>query len=134
MHKAQNQRVLYNKAHHPFIREDSYFTCKGKTLAWTLHTEDLKLLQLRLKQAIHESERSCICMSEVMYMYVRGHVYVCQRSCICMSEVSILPPFLQFLDLILRLFRQCRIFSLFLILVDNQNLLSKEYFFDKILG
>ena len=33
---------------------------------------DIKLLQLRLKQDIHESERSCICMSEVMYMYVRG--------------------------------------------------------------
>ena len=106
----------------------------GRTIPLREEAWDIKLLQLRLKQAIHESERSCICMSEVMYMYVRGHVYVCQRSCICMSEVSILPSLLQFLDWILRLFRQCRIFSLFLILVDNQNLLSKEYFFDKILG
>jgi hypothetical protein len=24
-----------------------------------------------------ESERSCICVLEVMYMCVRGHVYVC---------------------------------------------------------
>ena len=34
---------------------------------------------------------SCICVLEVMYLCVRGHVFVCQRSCICVLVVLILP-------------------------------------------
>ena len=52
-----------------------------KTLTWTHHTAKRgglrhKITLARLKQAIHESERSCICMSVVMYMYVRGIDFV----------------------------------------------------------
>ena len=36
------------------------------------------------------SERSCICVLEVMYLCVRGHVFVCQRSCICVLGVMYL--------------------------------------------
>jgi hypothetical protein len=39
---------------------------------------------------IKESERSCICVLEVMYLCVRGHVFVCQRLCICVLEVMYL--------------------------------------------
>ena len=36
------------------------------------------------------SERSCICVLEIMYLCVRGHVFVCQTSCICVLGVAIL--------------------------------------------
>ena len=32
-------------------------------------------------------ERSCLYVSEVMSICVRGHVYMCQRSCLYVSEV-----------------------------------------------
>ena len=35
-------------------------------------------------------QRSCICVLEVMYLCVRGHIFVCQRSRICVLEVMYL--------------------------------------------
>ena len=36
-----------------------------------------------------ESDRSCICVLEVMYMCVRGISQESDRSCICVLEVSV---------------------------------------------
>ena len=36
------------------------------------------------------SERSCICVLEIMYLCVRDHVFVCQRSRICVLAVMYL--------------------------------------------
>ena len=48
-----------------------------------------------------ESERSCICVLEVMYLCVRGHVFICWWYLYCL--------FLRFVYLILELFRHCDI-------------------------
>ena len=37
----------------------------------------------------------CICVLGVIYMCVRGHVYVCWGSCICVLGVSLLSMFLR---------------------------------------
>ena len=37
-----------------------------------------------------ENEQSCICVLEVMYLCIRGHVFVYQRSCLCVLEVMYL--------------------------------------------
>ena len=39
---------------------------------------------------LQESVRSCICVLGVMYLCVRGHVFVCQRSSICVLAVMYL--------------------------------------------
>ena len=57
-------------------------------------------------------QRSCICVLEVMYLCVRGHVFVCQRSCFCVLGYRF-DLFLRFVYWILDLFRQCGFFFLF---------------------
>ena len=51
----------------------------------------LEVMYLCIRGHLFVCQRSSICVLEVMYLCVRGHLFVCQRSCICVLEVSILP-------------------------------------------
>jgi hypothetical protein len=44
---------------------------------WVYKTSLTLLLYIEVAAPSQESQRSCICVSEVMYMCARGHVYVC---------------------------------------------------------
>ena len=51
----------------------------------------LEVMYLCVRGHVFVCQRSYICVLEVMYLCVRGHIFVCQRSCICVLGVSIWP-------------------------------------------
>ena len=51
---------------------------------WAHNTSLTPPLLIGVPVSSQKSERSCICVLEVMYMCVRGHVYVCLRCRLCL--------------------------------------------------